>query len=261
MALVFPASADQVFKHAPLVTVLTQVRFPPILALLAEPGAAGFQEAIRELYPSMSKVEEAGVMLGPTTVQTQRQAPVWQFTDSDKQWVVSLSVDFIAFETPAYTHADDFLTRFDRILDALDRTVHPAQSVRVGFRKVNQLIAPHHHDARQWQHLLNPKLLGLMSDEGLPGEVRFLFSDLRLADENGDELAVRHGVMDGTPTKYRIDLDYFTERPFEVQAGSHLTALLRSYALSETQFFVWSLGEDLYANFGPIPRPTGGESE
>lgn len=260
MALAFPALADHVFENAPLVVVLTQVRFPPILALLAEPGAAGFQEAIRETYPTMTKIEDVGVLLGPTTVQAQRQAPVWQFTNSDKQWVVTLSVDFIAFETPAYTHADDFLTRFDRILDALDRTVHPARSLRVGLRKVNQLVAAH-QDAREWQHRLNPKLVGLLSDQELPGEVRFLFSDLRLGDENGDELAVRHGVIEGTPTKYRMDLDYSTERPFEIKAGSDLTALLRSYALSETQFFVWSLGEELHANLGPLPRPTREESE
>jgi len=256
--LSFQASADYVFTDAPLLVVLTQVRFPPILSLLAEPGVAGFQEAIRDTYPTMTKVEEAGLLIGPQMMQAQRQAPVWKFTADDEEWVVSLSADFIAFESLAYTHAADFLRRFDRVLDALDRTVHPARSTRVGLRKVNQLVAeveqPH-----EWRELLNPALVGLIGEESLPGDVSRSFSEVRLRDEQGDELAIRHGLVDDTPAKYRIDLDYATERPYEVRANSDLTALLRSYAVSETQFFVSTLGDDLYAELGPVPRPADEE--
>ncbi|MEJ7764022.1 MAG: TIGR04255 family protein [Acidimicrobiales bacterium] len=261
MALAFPAPADQVFRDAPLVVVLSQVKFPAVLSLLAEPGAAGFQEAIRDTYPAMAKVEGAGLVVGPTTMEARREAPVWKFTSSDEQWVVSLSVDFVALEALKYTHAGDFLGRLDRVLDAVDRTIHPAPSTRVGLRKVNQITAEV-DNPRAWSRYLKPALVGLLGDGALPGGVRGALSVLRLRDENGDDLIVQHGLMDDDDAqKYRIDLDYSTERPFEIRANDGLTALLRSYAASETQFFMWSLGEDLYRRYGPIPRPMEQESQ
>lgn len=254
MPLTFPASAEVVFERPPLLVVLTQVRFPPILTLLAEPGVAGFQEAIRDAYPSLIKVEEAGLLLGPNVVQAQRQAPVWKFTTEDEQWILSLSVDFVALESLAYANADDFLDRFDRVLDALDRTIHPAPTTRVGLRKVNDLVADV-HDARGWRGLLNPWLLGIIDDDDLPGDLAASFSIVRLKDENGDELLIQHGVQDEPSKNYRIDLDYFTERPFEVKRGADLRALLRAYAESETQFFMWSIGDELRSRYGPMARP------
>lgn len=259
MALTFPASADVIFERAPLLVVLTQIRFPPVLSLLAEPGVVGFQEAIREDYPRMVKIDESGLRLGPSGVQTERHAPVWKFTSDggDDDWAVSLSVDFVSFETPKYTHAADFVGRFDRVLDALDRTVHPAPSTRIGLRKVNDIKAPV-TDASSWREFLHPSLVGVAAEEPVAPFVLNTLSHVRLRDENGDELAIYHGVVGDDLGQYRLDLDYYSERPLAIRALSELSELLRTFAASETQFFMWAMDPEFRETFGPMARPSEG---
>jgi len=260
VALTFPALPDVVFERAPLLVVLTQIRFPPILSLLAEPGVVGFQEAIRDDYGQMVKVDESGVLLGPSGVQTERHAPIWKFTpDGNEDWVVSLSVDFVSFETPEYTHADDFIRRFNRVLDALDRTVHPASSTRIGLRKVNDITAPAPvTHTSGWREFLNPSLLGISGEEPLAPYVVETRNHARLRDENGDELAILHGLVGDNLGQYRLDLDYYSERPLEIRASSELSELLRTFAASETEFFMWALDPAFRETFGPISRPKEG---
>lgn len=259
VALAFPAPADMVLRHPPLLVVLTQVKFPRLLTLLSEPGVVGFQEAIRDTFPIMERVDGAGIMIGPAGVQAEQHAPIFKFTDDSKQWTVTLSMDSVALETAAYTHAADFIDRFDRVVDALDRTVHPSASTRVGFRKVNELVGPTAGDVRAWRNLLNPALVGALAD-ALPGHIEQAFSILLLKDEEGGHLSVQHGVLDD-PDKYRLDLDYWTDQPYVISGRGELRNLLKSYAESETQFFVWSLNDTLYKQYEPVPRSSMEETQ
>lgn len=255
MVLRFPTVSNVVFRRAPLVVVLCQVRFPPIYALLANAAVAGFQEAIRSIYPVSRQEEGAELKLTPGSVEAVRRAPIWRFSDSDGLWTVSLATDFVGLETPSYTHFGDFAERFEFVVDALHRTVHPADSVRVGLRKVNDLTHPDVTEPRHWRKLLNPALLGLLSDDAIPGSVGFAMSDLRLVDDRGDELAIRHGVVPDNQRAYRLDLDYSTARGLPIRAASGLSELLHEFAESETGFFMWTLTPEMHSFLEPQPRP------
>ncbi|MEQ8962151.1 MAG: TIGR04255 family protein [Coleofasciculus sp. C2-GNP5-27] len=85
-------------KDAPLVRVIAQVRFPPILSIEKKEFVGSFQEAIRETYPILHLEQTQGLVLGsPDIVQTAPQL-TWRFLDTTNSWRVSLAPNFVAIE-------------------------------------------------------------------------------------------------------------------------------------------------------------------
>ena len=239
---------------APLDVVLCQIRFSPILSLLDNAGVSGFQEALRHRYPELDVEREANVALSPTTAQMSMKAPTWRlFSDAD-DYKVSLAVDFVAVETPDYAHFDEFSERLMEALEALDRTVNPGRSKRVGLRKVNRFEHPDVASPSDWNNLLRSELLGLATAEAMPGEVERDYSELHLRDSDDGVLSIRHGVDPDEHQKYRLDLDYWTTGALEISSNDAMKALLRGYSDSMTGFFHWCLDGVLYSHLDPLPR-------
>lgn len=253
MALRFVEHPDVIFKRAPLTAVLSQVRFSPILALLTEAGATGFQALMRDEYPNFEKSLEANVALSDSSVKVERRAPVFRFSSADNLWRVSLAVDFVALETPSYTNFEEFLQRMAAALDAVHRTLRPSASVRIGLRKVNEVHLESGAEHHRWREVVNPELLGAVGHAAFPVSPDFAFCELRFPDQ-GNVLAVRHGLHPDKPDTYVIDQDYFSERPYEVDAALELTRLLQHFSDGMTSFFHWALTEQFKQSLGPTPR-------
>jgi uncharacterized protein (TIGR04255 family) len=256
VALEFCAHEDVVFDDAPLVMVLTQVRFPPILSLMAAAGVAGFQAGIRDEYPVMlPPTRQASVQIGPEAMGAQASAPVWKFADDSKQWTVGIATDFVSLETPKYSEIDEFILRFQRILEVARRTLRPAESLRIGFRKVNmfQVDGP---DTMPLTKMIRAELLGVLSVAQFPAPLAGSFTETRFQD-NENALVVRHGLADteGKPvTKFVLDMDYFTERPYQVGGDESMTDLLRYFSDGMTSFFHWALVDSYKQELHPRAR-------
>ena len=246
---------DVVFERAPLEMVLCQVKFDPVFALLAPAGVAGFQEGLRSVYPRAGRGDQASVSVRPGSIEATQQAPIFRFSDEAGDWTVSIAVDFVALETPRYTHFDDFADRLDRILDVLHRTVHPTDSVRVGLRKVNALQHPAVNAPADWVGLLNPSLLGSLTEPMISDVAQAMLVELSMRDDQEGTMVVRHGVVPDRANAYRIDIDYFTERPARIERGSELSTVVQEYSTSITEFFQWCLQQSLYEFLGPTARP------
>lgn len=255
MGLNFGEHDDVVFEHAPLVTVLCQVRFPPVLSLMTAAGVAGFQTALREEYPTLLPPQRsASVELGPQSVGVEASAPVWKLSDAGGQWTVGLAVDFVSLESPNYTNITDFLTRFARVLKVLRRTVRPADSLRVGLRKVNFLEAPESQQTTSFLRMVRPELLGPLAVEQFPAPVSGFFSQLQFADQD-NLLVVRYGLqVQQERPGFVLDMDYFTERPNEVSDAPGLMQLLRHFSDGMTSFFHWGIDERYKQELAPRPR-------
>lgn len=256
MPLEFCQHQDVVFERAPLIRVLSQIRFPPVLSLLTVAGVTGFQTAIRERYPTMLPVESTTEVTPEPNAET--QAPVWRFTDEERQWTVGLAVNFVSLETPSYSHIGEFLERFQYILSALHRTVRPADSRRIGLRKVNMFEVAG-RDTTALVGVVRRELLGPLGTETFPAPIAGYFSNLMFADED-NALVVRHGLAEddkgnsGDVTKFVVDLDYFTERPQEVDGTEAVIGLLRHFSDGMTSFFHWAVEDDYKIELGPRDR-------
>jgi len=254
VGLEFCTHRDVVFEHAPLVSVLSQIRFPPILSLMSSAGVAGFQEALRETYPIFLPAERAAtVQVDSELLGVRMSAPVWKMTDADKTWTVGLAADFVSLETPQYTDIDEFLTRYDRILTVLRQTLRPADSTRIGLRKINSIRLPG-NDTAAFAEVIREELLGPLAIDRFPAAIGACFSQLDFQDDD-NILTIRYGLEERPEgLGFVIDMDYSTERPQEVEGRNSLTDLLRYFSEGMTSFFHWAIKDSYKPTLGPRPR-------
>lgn len=262
MALDFGEHADVVFDHAPLLSVLCQVKFSPVLSLLTQAGATGFQAGLRDNYPTFLPVERAAnVVFGPEQVGVQTAPPVWRMTDDSGKWTVGLAVDFVSLETSAYTHVEDFLGRFSEILSVLRSTIRPSDSSRIGFRKVNGVDLPMPGRTESLVGVVRPEMLGPLGADEFPVPIANFVSQLEFSEFEFNHLVVRYGLQTvESRQQYILDVDYFTERPYEIDAREEFLSLLRHFSEGITSFFHWAMDDDYKDSLGPRPRREVGTS-
>src|SRR5690348_7017136 len=111
-------------EPAPLVKVIAQLRFPPVLSIAHDNYIGSFQERVRGRYPVLRPEMNIEALIGPEGVQ-QQQTRVWRFHDVDDAWSVVLSTGFVALETVRYTSRDDFIDRLGEVFDALNAMAEP----------------------------------------------------------------------------------------------------------------------------------------
>jgi uncharacterized protein (TIGR04255 family) len=258
----FGPHPDVVYDHAPLVTVLTQIRFPPILSLLSQAGATGFQAALRRDYPVLLPAERtANVAMSQTAVDVEASAPVWRLTNEQRDWTVGVAVDMVSLETKSYAGTDDFLERFAHVLKALRATLRPAESIRIGLRKVNAIQAPDSVDTRSLLGLVRPEMLGPLSVERFPAPIAGAFSQL-VFEDGLNRLIIRYGANKPAEDRleFIIDSDYSTDQPHQVDADDSMLGLLRHFSAGATSFFHWAVEDDYKNTLGPRPRATASEA-
>ncbi len=237
--------AEVPLARAPLVRVIAQVRFPPVASLGRADFMAPFQEELRRRYPILTPQRTAGFMLGPQGVVLQNSdGIVWRFRDKPAAWHVSLGTDFVALEATSYSDRDDFMTRLEEVLRALEKTAEPAIYVRLGLRYINRVTGA---EFAQLSDLLRAEVLGL-SASSIPGlthsicESRFTKGDTALATRWGrlpagatTDPAALEPV--GEPS-WVLDLDMFraAQKDFDVKALADDT---RDFARTIHDFFRW----------------------
>jgi uncharacterized protein (TIGR04255 family) len=255
--LVAPAPKEIPLEYAPLVRVLTQLRFPKIASIARDDFIGPFQEAIREEYPVLRPEEGHDIFVGPEGVQS-RTSKVWRFYNLDETWRVSLSPDFLALETVRYTSRDDFIGRFHRLLVALRDHINPQTIDRLGVRYIDRI---HGDNCGQLNSLVRSEVAGILATElGAFAQQTINESVFRVPDEPWTMLA-RWGKLPAGATidpnaleaigseSWILDLDVFHQqsRPMDVE---HLTTQTRQFAERIYTFFRWAITEEFLVRYG-----------
>ncbi len=256
--LAAPPPDEAPLPDAPLVHVVAQLRFPPVLSIGSRDFVAPFQEAIRVPYP----------VLRPDRVQdftpvAQEAAPmppqvVWRFTDEDGGWRVSLSSNFISLDTRAYVSREDFLTRLEAVVAALAEHVDPRVVDRIGVRYIDRIAG---EDLGRVGGMIRPEMRGVAAT-AMEGSVRHALSDnLFDVPDASAQLLARWGYLpedvtvDPTaigslPTpSWILDLDMFRDepRPF---IPEEVVADARSFAERIYAFFRWAVTDEFLKRYG-----------
>lgn len=246
--------------NAPLVMVVVQVRYPPILAIRIADRVAPFQEAIRATYPVLREDRVAQLVLGAPDAPGIGGALIWRFEDRepDWRWRVSLAVDFITLETRAYSNRQDFMSRFDAIISALQSAFKPQEVQRLGVRYVDQLTKS---ALDKLDDFFRPPVLGIAGSE-LRSAAQQILTHTILETEEGQLLA-RWGTLPpqmtvdpAIPTvdgpSWIIDLDIFTPsgQKFDPEA---LSATARRFAERAYTVFRWMVRDDFLRFYGGKP--------
>lgn len=159
-----------IYRRAPLVEVICQLRFPDILSIETK-LPADFQDAIRADFPIYTRRQDSlppkitGAP-GNLAVANQQSVTNHQFASADGAWQVNLTSKFISLTCSRYTRWEDFAKKLDKPLAAFIRIYQPAFYERVGLRYLN-IISRAQYDLADvpYRELFNACYLGPLGEE------------------------------------------------------------------------------------------------
>jgi len=256
-----PRYEPEPLSNTPLALVVAQIQFPPVLSIQTDDKAlARFQDLLRDRYPYLSIGQQIGINIGPQGVEPQGPPAgrIYQFTDADRAWVVSLTVESVALEARSYTDYADFSDRVLRLIDTVKEVYRIQMRQRVGLRYINEIRHPDVSAINDWTSLLRHELLGLVARDDFGPLIRSSLQELSLDLPNG-RLTIRHGYLSqGTTVAplpgdapkdegpfYLLDFDAFDEQVRDLEDHT-LDELLQSYNHTMFQLFRWLVQDRLY---------------
>lgn len=143
-------------SKAPLVLVLGQIRFSPLMAM--SDYISKIQDALRKSgYPinNTTQVQEIsfGLKAQPKSMMTWR----WEFLSKERTYNVIVNDGFVVVQTSAYKDFDDFHERVLQAAEIISNVVGGLFVTRIGLRYVD-LIRP--RDGDTWDAYVQPGLRG-----------------------------------------------------------------------------------------------------
>lgn len=252
---IFDKQEEVRLARPPLVSVVAQLKFPPVVSIARQDFIAPFQEALRDRYPILRAEREVGFVVGPKGVAATPNAGevVWRLTSPSHPWRVSLGPAFVAVDTQNYTTRTDLLQHLRRALDALAALITPAVFDRLGVRYSNRLQSE--DEVRRLPELVRPELLSILpvvSSAGIDVVHSLSESLLSFGDE---KLLLRWGLFPAGTTidpslqsvgtrSWLLDLDMFVEKSAEFDAD-RIVATADSFATRTYSFFRWAVTDAL----------------
>ena len=244
--------------RSPLVHVLAQIRFPPILAIRSPDSASGFQEQLRADYPILDREEARQVTFGPDGA-SQTTEVIWRLSDRDRSWRASLATGFVALETTRYTSRADFAAHLRKVLAAAEVAFAPQIATRIGVRYIDRVEGEALHAIRK---LVRPEVLGLAATP-LASRTTHSLAETLLRGEQG-QLRARWGLLPPQATvdpaayppvdrpTWILDLDMFQEAE-TLFAADELAATAERLAEQVYAVFRWAVTDEFLRHYGGEP--------
>ena len=260
MPIDLPEVDESLFSNNPLEEVVCQIKFNQILKIAAS-SPVELQEMIRSDFPLLTK--ESGVQIGVSNKQqfvTAPSEPIWLFKSEDKNWVFSLSSEFIALKTSAYVDFADFFGRLKLLIDSMEQIYHPPFYTRVGLRYVNRFIQQDKQGTPiDWSKILNSNISNMYSDPAIgPGIIESQHY-MVLESEDG-RIGCRYSrdkgkIGDGSDAE-RFTLDFDHYKSGEISTNE-MEPLLKTFNHSVYKLFRWCVTESAVASMRPNKTKKG----
>lgn len=183
---------------APLVRVLSQLRFSPIASITRMEFIAPFQEALRERYPTMGEQKAVMLNFGPEGVTQTAGDRQWQLSDDDRRWTVMLAPTFLSLETTSYESRSDFVQRLVQVAAALEAVVGSVTIDRLGVRYTDRLVGE--SNIADLQLLIRADALGAAAFPRGGAQLRAGVSEAEFLLPDGSTLTSRWGQLPGGAT-------------------------------------------------------------
>lgn len=261
----FPDVERVIYDNNPLVEVVCEVRFPPILRISAA-DPIDFQDQIRSTYPEY----EVGNLPGPLAQngpdflrsflqsafqeQSFEAAPRgYRFLNADQSWKVTLSQGSLSLSTSSYERWETFRERLAKVIGVLTNTYQPSYFSRIGLRYQNVISTENLGlEGFRWKDLLTQPILGeLASPEFEDINVVGAKRSMILSVEEDLVLNLNHGfveTVDDQGEAYLIDTDYYKEGQIATTDCLAEADRCHSYA---GKVFRWCITKRLHDLLGP----------
>lgn len=256
-----PLPLEVPLPHAPLIRVLTQIKFPTILSIGTNDSEISvFQEKIRSVYPILEREQGFNLIMGsPSAPPEVRPGVIWRFRDLKSHWQVTLTPDFVTLEAFQYTSRADFSARLESVLAAVQSTFAPSAALRVGVRYIDCIKPP---QVDRIEEIFHPAVLGI-HETALGKAAAINMTECLLQAEEG-LIQCRWGLLPpgathdpGIPLppegkSWVLDLDMYSEgqMPFD---AAELSEMVRAYAGRLYSVFRWMIKDEFLRAFGGSP--------
>jgi uncharacterized protein (TIGR04255 family) len=238
-----PPQEHKVFERNPLVAVVVELRFHPVLKI--SDRIADFQDRVRATFPVFQEVLRQLVNLGPVAPIEVRNERMFNLTKGDESATLTLSTSSLALESRLHEHRNIFIADAKVGIDALVETFGPIVPTRLGLRYVDIIDREQIEKAlgrpTSWDALLSERFLSIPT--GLADLSDTLFAcEVASSVPSGGRQTVRYGLVEDADkrVKYRLDVDRYIEE--RVEPGA-LVPLLGAFA------------DDIYAVFAAAMGP------
>lgn len=261
--MLFPDQPRVIYEKNPLVEVICQLRFPPILSIDTETPAS-FQGRIRKEYPHYRKIPAFPPNVpAEVTKIVESAAPghirgSHEFASLDKTWSVTLARDFVALKTTHYERWEEFCEHLSSPFAALNDVYQPAFFSRIGLRYVD-LIQPSKlglNEKGSWHGLIKPHMAGEFLDHQIAGHIERAAREVSIRlEEEHSSVVIRHGIVFSKPDNeqcFIIDSDFFVESRTETANALECLARFNQHARN---LFRWCIDDQLHEKLVPKPLP------
>ena len=258
---VFPDVERVLYKKAPLVEVICQVRFPADLRIEKEPPA-DFQQRVRSAFPILDKQARTVLQGLPPEIAKAFEGAVppagtstlWRFGTANGKRRLELTRDNLTLVCGDYDRWEEFYETFKPGVRAFIEVYEPAFVTRVGLRYQDLIRRSRLGlEGVPWHELLADYVLGELGEEGVRERAIEASRNLVLAlPERGGKVRLRHGFAkaEGSDEEcYLIDCDFFVERTEVTDVESAIEYLYRN----ARRYFRWCITDRLHEAMEPEP--------
>ncbi|TFD74875.1 TIGR04255 family protein [Cryobacterium sp. Sr8] len=247
-------------SRAPLLRVLAQARWQDLVLMRADFASVAQRVGLSLAadYPLGAQNKEVEVTFGPEGFNAVDGGVVHQFISADENWRVYFAANFVTFETKVYTSSQDFLSRFQHVLEKVREAIDIPQVTRVGFRYVNRVDQA--IDIAELEDLVRPSMVGAPTGLVQPhAEIAQSINQV-VYETQGGQLIAKWALLPAGAThdpslepsankSWTLDLDSFSDGKV---AFDPPTLAREAGRLSEMayRFFRWTVTKKFVERFG-----------
>lgn len=245
-------------RKSPLRVVLCQLRFPKILGL-GRSDVRPFAAQLVETYPlaDVDQMQPLELQISPAGVQQVQgiAQSVFKFQSEDGTWTVTLTDEWVALETTAYSGFPDFISRWFSVATATQKAFDLDRELRVGLRYVNELKLPEGATIAHLRSLLSSEVIGPVSLDDRAEQLLRSWQEVRFRHGDNQGCTMQHGYMQNAQEDwvYVLDYDAYREgnRPLDLEEQVKTLASLNHHVFS---LFSVSVTPETFAAFEPEER-------
>jgi uncharacterized protein (TIGR04255 family) len=250
-----------IYKRNPLIEVVCQLRFPPILKI-SHQEPVEFQDEVRFQYP-LFETTRPQVPSEISKIAEQFGLPLqsdiaYSFKSEDHRWNLSITKDFIALTTSSYERYEQFKQRLNEVLTIFERIYKPSFYTRVGLRYQDLIVRSKLGiEDKNWSELIAKRIASELYDPELSSSIQLIVKNLILKTENG-QINLNHGLVSVKESQenhdeiaYLFDADFYTEH--KIEGNENVWNVLNQFNQSAGRFFRWSITDTLHNAMQPQP--------
>lgn len=254
----FPERPRTLYETNPLIEVICQVRFPPILRIEAA-APAEFQEQIRDKFPLLERTSNQFAQQLPQELLQAIGAPSggsgFIFRTAERDTSATLLSDCLTVSTEKYVRWEDFWMLAQACITALIDVYAPSFFTRLGLRYRNMIRRSElGQDDAAWSALVSQAIFGELADGAWEASVVEARRSLRCeGSDDGDAVIFQHGLaqIEGQNEQcYLIDFDYYRDSRVE---SAEIEAVFQRFNRRSGRAFRWAITEQLHDALGPKP--------